>query len=75
MFIWYYYNIYYLRIIKLSHLKDFHFDFFYSAVNKLMTAKTQNIFNLLAEHSYFTEYSLFRQIIDAYLWNTSKKWL
>ena len=32
--------------------------FFYLAVNKQITAKTQNIFHLIAENSYFIKYSL-----------------
>ena len=46
------------KIIELVYL-DVHFAlfFFYLAVNRLITDKTQNIFYLIAEQSVFVKYS------------------
>ena len=42
--------------MKITHLEDVHLGFYYLAINKLITDKTQKIFHLIMEHSSFIRY-------------------
>ena len=44
--------------MQFAHLEDAGLVLSYLAVNKLITYKTQHIFDLIAEHSGFKKYTL-----------------